>query len=210
MHKESSVCRQLHVSLSFPTACLKYAQLVHSCLRSPATCWGGGWWVHQQFVAVARETLQPEPGYPWGWAPVRCGCYQGAGGCDVSSFAEGKREKIASRDDPAAGRREPCWDTGDSHRWGFFSFLYATLIQALWHRAILFKAAPGLPLESTLLVSLPNHSNSTHEVMVFIFSFFLFIFFTYFLAKVANLISFTFLLIHTLNVLVPSLGGLNA
>lgn len=46
--------------------------------------------------------------------------------------------------------------------------------------------------------------------MVFIFSFFLFIFFTYFLAKVANLISFTFLLIHTLNVLVPSLGGLNA
>lgn len=55
--------------------------------------------MHQQFVAVARETLQGFHNNP-AVAPN-----QGAGGCDVSSFAEGKREKIASR---AAGWREPC------------------------------------------------------------------------------------------------------
>lgn len=132
---------------------------------------GGG---HQQFVVTARETLVHRTA--WAWICLSTSevqCYQGAGGRDVSLFGEGERENCfqgwsCSWLERALLRHRRFRQT---------RFLLNTaLIQALWHRAVLFKAAPGLPLESSLLFSLPNHSNSSHEAMVFIF----FLFFDFF------------------------------
>lgn len=143
--------------------------------------------------------VQPEPGYAW--APVRCSATRVL---EVVMWVclVREREKIASRDDPAAGWRELCWGTGGSDRRGFFLI---QLLSKLYGTGQSFsKQRQGFPWKAPSYSLFLTTVTQAMKPWCLFFSFFL-IFFNI-LPCQNSLISFTFLLIRTLNVLVPSLG----